>query len=197
MREVIGHTVPRQATFIGPYGVGKSTAVGVASDIPVVRTEVVSAPGMRAGRQSAKRTTTVGVDYGEWLDGDDPVALVGTPGQRRFRAVNRAVARHTTAYLLLVFGDRDHAVDEAREWFDYFGGARIARRTAVGVTRHGGAHPPLTAYRHAFAEEYGVEMPVLAIDPRERGDVEHLLWLGLDHAGRSFPASTAFAGAVR
>ena len=196
MREVIGHPVPKQATFVGPYGVGKSTAVGAASDIPVVRTEVVSAPGMRAGRQTAKRTTTVGVDYGEWLDGDEPIALVGTPGQRRFRAVHRAVARHTTTYLLLVFGDRDHAVEEAEEWFEYFGGARIAHRTAIAVTRGGeGGGPPLSAYIDAFSK-YGAPPPVLAVDPRERDDVALLLATGLEHAARHARSSLRHAEAV-
>ncbi len=45
MQPVLGTTTSQQVAFVGPFGVGKSTAVRAISDTPVVNTDVRSAVG--------------------------------------------------------------------------------------------------------------------------------------------------------
>jgi len=67
--------------FAGPVGAGKTTAISVISDIPIVSTDE-SASDMTLVR---KPNTTVAMDYGLMkLDGQERVHLYGTPGQERF-----------------------------------------------------------------------------------------------------------------
>ena len=180
MSPLIGHPIQQHVTFLGPFGVGKSTAVHQLSDTPVVRTEVTSSAAVRGGRQSAKRTTTVGLDYGEWLRRNGTrIALIGTPGQQRFRAVQQLVAARSTAYVLLLYGNHRHAVGEALEWVEYFGGQAIAPRLVFGVTRLDGSGPELHEYERALAE-IGLHVPVLACDPRDATDVARVVMVGVE-----------------
>ena len=62
--------------FTGPPGAGKTTAIGMISEIPVITTEAV------ASDETAllKETTTVGMDYGELqIDESLILRLYGTP----------------------------------------------------------------------------------------------------------------------
>ncbi|MFE4055006.1 ATP/GTP-binding protein [Streptomyces sp. NPDC059096] len=94
--------VPRpvqlKIVIAGPFGVGKTTLVGVASEIAALTTEetltqagavVDDLTGVRS-----KTTTTVGIDFGRLtLRAADPthpgvvLFLIGAPGQDRFRAL--------------------------------------------------------------------------------------------------------------
>ena len=171
MHTVVGHPIATRVTFIGAFGVGKSTAVRQLSSVPVIHTEVASSPVVRGGRNSAKRHTTVGIDYGEWRPpAGERITLIGTPGQRRFRAVQRIVSPRTTAFVLLVYGNHEHAAAEAMEWIEYFGGDRIAPRLVVGVTRLGEGGPPLPEIAAGLAG-FGADAPVLGVDPRSRDSV--------------------------
>ena len=185
MESVIGHPIHRHVAFLGPFGVGKSTAVARLSDVPVVHTEVVSSSFVRGGRQMAKRTTTVGIDYGEWHSRrGERVALIGTPGQHRFQAVREAVAARTTAFVLLVYGDHEFAIDETIEWVQYFGGEAIVPRLVVGVTRteHGG--PPVGEYGPRLTAA-GIHAPVLACDPRNATDVASVVLTSVERGRRA------------
>ncbi|MFJ2175991.1 GTP-binding protein [Streptomyces sp. NPDC087851] len=94
--------VPRpvqlKIVIAGPFGVGKTTLVGVASETAALTTEetltqagavVDDLTGVRS-----KTTTTVGIDFGRLtLRAADPahpgvvLFLIGAPGQARFRAL--------------------------------------------------------------------------------------------------------------
>ncbi len=67
--------------FTGPVGVGKTTAISVLSDMPIVSTDA-KASDMTLNR---KGNTTVAMDYGIMkLDEQTKIHLYGTPGQERF-----------------------------------------------------------------------------------------------------------------
>ncbi len=178
MKAVIGRATVRQVAFVGPFGVGKTTAVRTVSDIPVVSAEVLSSAAVgsqtRVGR---KLTTTVGLDYGEWADTHGrPIAVVGTPGQARFGAVRRSATPRSTSIVLWLFGQHDYALDEAQEWLSFLEGDRTMARLTVAVTRleENIAAPPLAAYR-PLVDRISRDIPLLAADPRRRDDVVEVL----------------------
>ena len=77
---LVGDAVANRVTFVGPYGVGKTTALRAVSDIPVLDTDVMMTRE-RAGSAPDKTHTTVGFDYGEWqFDDGSRVGLFGLPG---------------------------------------------------------------------------------------------------------------------
>lgn len=182
MRTVVGHSGALQVSFVGPFGVGKSTAVRSLSDTDVVNTDVRSAVGKipRPG-SPRKLTTTVGLDYGEWHRPGGPiVAIVGTPGQERFQTVRKSATPRSSAVVLWLFGDQTYAIDEAREWIEFLGGERTWRRLTIAVTRLGDRRgcPTLAHYRE-LAGSYDAGMPVLPADPRDRESVAELVRISL------------------
>ncbi len=78
---VVGATTGHQVVFVGPMGVGKTTAVKALSDIPIVSTDVTrSTLAFSEVPVDGKTTTTVGINYGEWTDPDG--VRVGLDGPR-------------------------------------------------------------------------------------------------------------------
>lgn len=64
--------------FGGTMGAGKSEAIKMLSDIPVIETEAINTDI----DAHSKYLTTVGIDYGEIiLDEETKIGLYGTPGQ--------------------------------------------------------------------------------------------------------------------
>jgi signal recognition particle receptor subunit beta len=192
MRAVIGHSQLRHVAFCGPYGVGKTTAVRVVSDTPVVNTDVSSGGAGLAPRPGSPRklTTTVGIDYGEWTAPDGArVAVLGTPGQERFATLRKNALTRGSGIVLWLFGDKDYAVDEGEEWINFLGDSLVWHRLTVAVTRYGerADAPPLAAYRRMM-DTYDRTMGLALADPRERADVEQVLQLALhlpDTAGKT------------
>lgn len=65
------------------------------------------------------------------------------------------------------------------EWLAYFANTLdLASRTVVGVTRVESSRALLERYAEAFHVS-GVKVPVLAVDPRRREDIENLVLTGL------------------
>lgn len=182
MRSVIGHTRDLQVSFVGPFGVGKSTAVRAISDTPVVNTDVRSAVG-RVPRPGSPRklTTTVGLDYGDWRSpGGQVVSIVGTPGQERFQTVRKSAIPRANAVVLWLFGDQKYGVDEGAEWVGFLGDRHTWERLTIAVTRLGDAPgcPGLEAYTE-MAHRHDSGIPVVTADPRERTSVERVVSVAL------------------
>lgn len=174
---VIGHQAVGEVAFVGPFGVGKTTAVSTLSSTPAVLTEVHSTAWQQSGRRAAggKRTTTVGLDFGEWLSPRGLVALYGVPGQSRFRLGRRQSTPPGTSTVLLLYGQFAYALEEAREWLRYLRHQSETGDLSVAVTRAGERHgPPLEAYR-PLLDEFNPDMPLESVDPREAGDVERIV----------------------
>ncbi|SJM64618.1 ATP/GTP-binding protein [Gulosibacter sp. 10] len=171
---VIGHRAIRELAFVGPFGVGKTTAVRTLSDIEVANTEVVTS-SFRHRAVGGKARTTVGIDYGEWHTPEGIVALYGTPGQARFRILRSRNLPETTRQILLLYGDHEHALEEAREWLSYLDAERLGARLTVGLTRlERGGGPPVVAYRQLLDALFSREIPLFVVDPRKREDVAFL-----------------------
>ncbi|KNX39527.1 hypothetical protein VV01_15650 [Luteipulveratus halotolerans] len=187
MPSVVGLVAQERVAFVGPFGVGKTTAVRTISDVTVADTDVRRSASTDAEpADAAKRTTTVGIDYGEWHPVGRPrVAVYGTPGQLRFDMV-RANAMSAGATLVLwLFGDRLDALDEAELWLRHLHtiDARAYERLSVAVTRLGAPGPGLDlADFRARLGAHASGVPVLAADPRARHDVERVVRAALDRA---------------
>lgn len=165
--------------FAGPMGAGKTTAIRALSDIPVVSTEAANSD--RA--QSDKDTTTVALDYGEIvLDGegaedDAKVRLYGVPGQKRFDFMWTVLQRRAEGLALLVHNDAPDPLTRLAEFLDDFGELCGRGGVVVGVTRTDLAPTPrIREYAEALADAYPEHLiPVLPVDPRDRGDMRMLL----------------------
>lgn len=173
LRPVVGTTITHQVAFCGPLGVGKTTAVRSASTGAIASTEAPwSVTSTLVGRGSPKRTTTVGIDYGEWkLDGGTTVAIYGTPGQERFAEARRGALRPGSRIVLWLYGNSPTALADLDEWLTLLDADTTHDRLAIAVTRL--ADPgalPLERFREAVAERYP-DIAVLDADPRNPDEV--------------------------
>lgn len=179
MNALLGDRVQRRVTFVGPFGVGKSTALRAVSDIPVVNTDVASRDA--CADDPDKYQTTVGFDYGEWQFPDGMrVGLCGLPGQSRFDAVWNALLPQSSGVVLWVFGNRPEAVREMRGWLDEIAARLPMARLAVAVTRlpEGFPDQALDPFRDCLAQWHPLA-PVLSADPRRPGDVRQAIAMSL------------------
>jgi signal recognition particle receptor subunit beta len=178
MNVVLGPQAPLQVVFVGPFGVGKTTALRSVSDIPVVSTEELS---LESSGQKDKTTTTVGFDYGEWnFPGDMRVRLMGMPGQERFSAMWDVLLPESSAVVLWLYGDRPDALVNCHFWLDELARRRAVSRLAVALTRLPADVPwerlepfrQLTGFYHPLA-------PVITADPRDPGSVIQAIVMAL------------------
>lgn len=180
MKVVLGHQTQHQVVFVGPFGVGKTTALRAVSDIPVASMETTSDETTTLG-DSNKTTTTVGFDYGEWEFADGArVGLFGVPGQERFNAMWDALLPQSSAVVLWLYGNRPDALAEGRFWLEALAQRKAIARLAVALTRLPADVPDtqlepyrtLTGRFHPFA-------PVITADPREPASVMQAIMVAI------------------
>lgn len=180
MKIVLGHKNQHQVVFVGPFGVGKTTALRAVSDIAVVSTEADSSEAGSLA-EGGKTTTTVGFDYGEWSFPDGArVGLIGVPGQERFNAMWDALLPQSSAVVLWLYGDHANALAECRFWLDALAARQAVTRLAVALTRLP-PHTPdarLDPYR-TLTSRYHPLAPVITADPRAPGDVVQAILVAL------------------
>lgn len=172
MKPVVGARTTRQVTFVGPFGVGKTTAVFTLCGESVTASEVRSSlVSERRGRR-LKPTTTVGLEIGEWKAPDGRlVSVVGTPSQERFDMVRRSAMPRSAGVVLWIFGNHEHAELDAKLWLEFILEEVSADRMAVAVTRLGeNSADRLERFRDIVAE-VDARIPVFEADPREKDQV--------------------------
>ncbi|WP_409482765.1 hypothetical protein [Arsenicicoccus dermatophilus] len=126
-----------------------------------------------------KRTTTVGIDYGEWSSEDlGSVAIYGTPGQARFDLTRKGALHARCAVVLWLYGQNDYALGEAREWIEYIsrGVPDVLQRLTVAVTRLDLPDSPfeLKDFR-GLLDEFDPGIRLVAADPRKAEDVRQVV----------------------
>ena len=181
LQVVLGHSVAHQVVFVGPFGVGKTTALRTVSDIPVVNTDVASQEVSAQAQTEGKTTTTTAFDYGEWRFPDSTrVALIGVPGQDRFEAMWDVIIPRSSAIVLWLYGDRDPGLRDGLKWLNALAQRKAVARLAVAVTRVplDSAEVALSPYR-ALVEQFHPLAPVLTADPREPADVMQAVMMAL------------------
>ena len=164
----------------GGFGVGKTTAVSVISEIPPLTTEAamtsVAAQIDRTGEVPAKTTTTVALDFGcITIDEDLKLYLFGTPGQDRFGFMWHDLAHGALGALVIVDARR---MDDCYPAVDYF--ERVGLPFVVAVNLFDGllAHD-LDDLRWALAIDPAI--PLITFDARDRLSVRDALLAVLRH----------------
>lgn len=152
----------------GPVGVGKTTAVQVASDVPILTTEALPTDDTKL----QKPTTTVAMDFGVLqLDGGSTVHLYGTPGQKRFDFMWEILSGGTTSIILLADASDKRVFEELGLYLDAFASMVKQRRMVIGVTRIGQKGAVSLSDVRNFLQKSKVRIPALEADPRARHDV--------------------------
>ncbi|MCB1020497.1 MAG: ATP/GTP-binding protein [Bryobacterales bacterium] len=153
--------------FLGPTGVGKTTAIRSIATKPTVSTE---APW--TGADGDKTTTTVALDYGERpFEEGGKLRLYGVPGQARFRFLWESTCLGALGVILLADSRVLHEEEAAAELCSILAALPLEMPSVVGVT-----HCDLTdgfkpeGLLGAFAR-HGIRVPVTCVDARETEDV--------------------------
>lgn len=169
---LVGHTHSQRVAFVGPFGVGKTTALRAISDIEVVDTDVTTTE--RRTDLPDKTQTTVGFDYGELkLEDGQRIGLFGLPGQDRFDAVWRTVLPGASAVVLWIYGNNPHAARELEQWLRSLEGCVAMEILSVAVTRlpEGTDTELALAPLRQVLERFNPVSPLLTADPRQAEDV--------------------------
>jgi len=160
--------------FTGPTGAGKTTAISVLSDIPVVNTEAKTT--RREVRHEDKDTITVGLDYGLIkLDNQEKIHLYGTPGQDRFDFMWNILTEGGLGLILLIDNYRVDPIGDLRFFFRVFADFIQQTKVAVGVTRMDLSYQPKLAEYHKELHSLGIKPPLFEVDARNKRDVSLLV----------------------
>jgi signal recognition particle receptor subunit beta len=160
--------------FAGPMGAGKTTAIRTLSDIEVVATEAANTERDLVD----KPTTTVALDYGEILLGDDEkVRLYGIPGQRRFDFMWSILKERARGMVLLVNNDGPDPIGAMLEFVGEFRELYDKGGVVVGISRSDVVNgPTLASYAEAMSGAYPeLLVPIFTIDPRDSGHMRMAL----------------------
>ncbi len=160
--------------FTGPMGAGKTTAIRTLSEIEVISTEAVNSEQHLVD----KPTTTVALDYGEIVVGDeDKIRMYGTPGQQRFDFMWTILKQRAIGMLLLVNNDTPDPVATAVHYLNEFADLHERGGVVVCITRSDITPTPTADdFSTAFAVSHpGYAIPIFTVDPREKEDMNTAL----------------------
>ncbi|MEZ2190141.1 hypothetical protein [Corynebacterium sp. CCM 9204] len=171
---IIGSPSDSEVVFVGPPGVGKTTAVTTLSTAAPVTTEVLMVDDAAEFGDTAKQTTTVGIDYGIWERGDGTlVGLFGTAGQDRFSHSRAALNNPDAGVVVWLFGDRGNLDDELEYWIAAAGGPDVAARMMVALNF---TVPGALERARASLNGLGYDsIQVVEVDPRNMDDMVRLV----------------------
>lgn len=157
--------------FSGPVGAGKTTAIAAISDIPPVRTEKNATDHTK----QVKPNTTVAMDYGVILLGDEKVHLYGTPGQERFDFMWDILSQGAIGLVLLISNARPDPFADLRLFLDSFKPFADETRLVVGITQVDRHPRPTVDEVQAKLSELNLSAPVFEVDARSRADISLLV----------------------
>lgn len=158
--------------FTGPVGAGKTTAIASISEIEPVKTDEL-ASDMTLNR---KGETTVALDYGLLqLDDGARVHLYGTPGQERFDFMWEIISQGAIGLIVLIDNTRPNPSGDLQFFLNAFKSLRARAPLVVGITKTDAAPQPQAEVYATLLEKFGLQPPILEVDPRNADDVRQLL----------------------
>lgn len=157
--------------FTGVTGAGKTTAIGMVSEIAPLSTDVRNTD---AGL--AKQMTTVGLDYGEvTLDNGDKLRLYGTPGQKRFDFMWKILSPGALGLIVLIDNSQPQPLADLDLYLDGFA-QLIADTACVVAVGRMETHPvPGLEQFATHLQSRGLLCPVIPADVRDQAQVLQLL----------------------
>lgn len=167
---IVGSPSDAEVVFIGPVGVGKTTAVQALSTVAPINTEVLMLEGAEAFLNTSKTTTTVGIDYGMWIRPDEKViGLFGTTGQDRFTDSRTPLLNPNAGIVIWLFGDRGNLGADLGAWLSTAGGRSNSYRITIAVNF---ATPSSVDDITRILQRLHLEdIKVINADPRNKEDV--------------------------
>ena len=162
----------RKILFSGPPGAGKTTAISMLSDIPVVGTDA------RATDTTAelKERTTVAMDYGLIrLPTGDRVHLYGTPGQERFGFMRGILGKGAIGLVILLRSTSEEPLDDLARFAEAHAEFMADNETVIGVTGLDLQRDPGIAAFREHARSLGIDAPVAEVDARDERDVRQIV----------------------
>ncbi len=163
--------------FTGPMGAGKTTAIDALSESAPIRTDVASYDQS----ESAKATTTVGLDYGRLqLDDETVLKLYGTPGQKRFDFLWRPLANGALGVIILLDAMRPDIAGDLQIYAENFDNLVRDGFAVVGVGRADMLGDALAAanierLQKLIGAKSKAPIPVIAVDVRKATQVRLLV----------------------
>ncbi|MBC3185166.1 hypothetical protein H7347_01015 [Corynebacterium sp. zg-331] len=183
----VGSPTSTEVVFIGPVGVGKTTAVRTLSSIPTINTEaqLSSQEDLSPAHTPTKQSTTVGLDIGMWKRPDGTlVGLYGTPGQDRFVACRTPMLNPQAGIVIWLYGNSPVLIKDLYHWIDVAGGKDSAHRLTVALNyAHAGN---LSEVEASLRKNDHRDIPVQVVDPRREEEVRQLVNTAITRQG--FPA---------
>ncbi len=164
--------VNKKIIFTGPVGAGKTTAIEVMSDVPIISTNE-EATDMTKDR---KPQTTVAMDYGRINIGkNEKIHLYGTPGQERFSFMWDILTEGALGLILLLDNSRENPKQDLKFYTQAFQSFIDKGELVIGITRLDEIKSPTLNDYRIWAAELKLNAPIFTVDARERSDVSSLL----------------------
>jgi hypothetical protein len=159
--------------FVGNVGSGKTTAVTVMSEVPVIGSEA------KATEQDAlhrKLTTTVGLEYGVAHIDNTKLHIYGTPGQRRFDFMASIVCKGAAGMVVLIDNGHTQPLTEVDYFLQFHCDFLKTHPAIVGITHYddNNTETNLIEY-HNYIRKNGFACPVMRVDAREKNQVRKLV----------------------
>ncbi len=164
---------PLKIVFVGNVGSGKTTAVSLISEVPVIGSEA------KATEQDAlhrKQTTTVGLEYGIAHIDDTKLHIYGTPGQRRFDFMAGIVCKGAAGMIVLIDNGHEQPLTEL-DYFLQFHDHFLKNHPAIIAITHyddNNTDTCLIEY-HRYIRDNGFSCPVMRLDAREKDQVHKVV----------------------
>jgi uncharacterized protein len=158
--------------FVGPVGVGKTTAIRAISDVPPISTDV---PWTEAGG-GAKTSTTVAMDYSTiQLDGHDTMHIYGLPGQDYLDFMGPIVGRGSFGAVLLLDASSSVLSEDCRHSVRSLARIDPHLQFVIGITKADIAPAFSMDTMHRLMQSMNLSVPIFSVDPRDPAQITQLI----------------------